>query len=182
MNNITVTISNVFLLISELDLDNITIPTTVSGLCQLIPDYLPVHLVCSPKPCIDMPNYVPVGTCGVTIYACATFEQKEAACQYISTNGPPALPSQSSYLFSTSTLPISAGELFEAFTRANISRVGIFVYGMKFKRYMHRLHKLPPPPDPDNAVLRLDIGCNCQHRGVPLFSLAQGARGHVSSI
>ena len=79
-------------------------------------------------------NYVPVGTSGVTIYACATFEQEEAACHYISANGPPALPSQSIYLFSTSTLPISAGELLEAFTRANISCVGIFVYGMKAKR------------------------------------------------
>ena len=164
-------------------MDNITIPTTVSGLRQLIPEYLPVNLVCSPKPCVDMPNYVPVGTCGVTIYASATYEQKDAACRYISSNGPPALPSQSINLFSTSSLPISAGELFEAFARASISRVGIFVYGMKSKRYMQRLLQLPPPPEPeDNAVVRLDIGCNRQHWGVPLFSLSQEARGHVSSI
>ena len=89
----------------------IRIPNTVSGLRLFLPDYLPVNLVCSPKPCPDLPNYVPVGTCGATIYACATFKQKEAARHYISANGPPALPSQSIYLFSISNLPISAGEL-----------------------------------------------------------------------
>ena len=89
----------------------ICIPNTVSGLHLFLPDYLPVNLVCSPKPSPDLPNYDPVGTCGVTIYACATFKQKEAACHYISANGPPVLPSQSIYLFSTSTLPISAGKL-----------------------------------------------------------------------
>lgn len=122
-----------FLLISELDLNNIAIPTTVMSFQMYIPYFLPVNLVCSPKVCADLPNYVPVGTCGVTIFADATYEKKEIACCYITANGPPVLPSQSVFLFSTSCLPVSAGVLFEAFTRANIDHVGIFVYGMKAK-------------------------------------------------
>lgn len=119
-----------------MDLDNITIPTSVAGLAAIIPSYLPVQLVavtkpCQSLPCQSLPCFVPVGTCGFTIYAVATFEQKMAACQYISQHGPPVPPSSSVYLFSTSTLSVSSATLFEAFNMAKITTVAIFCYGMK---------------------------------------------------
>ena len=55
-------------------------------------------------------------------------------------------------------------------------------YRMEAKRHMDHLLEMPPPLVADNAVRWLDIGCNRQHRGVPLFSLSQGANGHVSTI
>ena len=56
------------------------------------------------------------------------------------------------------------------------------LYHMEAKRYMAHLLEMPLSLAADNAVRRLDIGCNRQHRGVPLFSLSQGANGHVSTI
>ena len=49
----------------------------------------------SPKGCLNLPGYAPVGTSRVTIYTRATFESKTVACQHIMLNGPPALPSPS---------------------------------------------------------------------------------------
>ena len=55
-------------------------------------------------------------------------------------------------------------------------------YPMEAKRHMNCLLEMPLSLVADNAVRRLDIGCNKQHRRVPLFSLSQGANGHVSTI
>lgn len=161
-----------------MDLDNITIPTTPAGLGGLLPAYLLVHLTNTPAPCKDLPNYVPVGTCGFTIYCRATYDQRVAACDYIYRHGPPVFPSNSPYLFSTSTLCLSIRTLVEAFAIANITHVAIFAYGMKCHGHMDLLDVLPPSP-PTNSVRRYDIGFNHQSLEIPTFALKASATGEV---
>ena len=47
-----------------LDLDNVTIPTTIAGLRSIIPSHQPVQLTFFSKHSKDLPNYVPVASCG----------------------------------------------------------------------------------------------------------------------
>ena len=61
---------------SSLDLDNITVPTSIEGLRIVIPKHIPAQLICVPRTNKDLPNYVPVAICGFYIYARATYTQK----------------------------------------------------------------------------------------------------------
>lgn len=129
------------LLLDELDLDNLTIPTTTEGLRAIIPELMPIQLPPTRRKNKNLPSHVPVGVCGF-IYALASFKQKVAACEYISSYVPPA-PPLSVFLFIASTLTISSVTLLDAFEKASITHVAIACYGMKCRSSMDVLIELP---------------------------------------
>ena len=170
-----------FCLNSVFDLDNLTIPTTINGLRTVIPSHMPVQLNPMPRKIKELPGYVPLATCGFHIYVLASYDQKVAACEYISATGPPAPPSPSVFLFTTSNLMLSFVTPLQALEHAQISHVAIFCFGMKCQHHMDLFTTLPPPIGETPAIRRYNIGCNQQLSGIPLFSLTSGAVGQVSN-
>lgn len=57
---------------SVLDLDNLTIPTTINALRTLLPSNVPAQLSPTPRKVKELPCYVPVAACGFVIYVLAT--------------------------------------------------------------------------------------------------------------
>ena len=70
-----------------MNVDNITLPTTVDGIRNIISPFTPIHLTNGAKPNSDLPGYVYVGQSGYDIYASITEEQKVLACTQISSIG-----------------------------------------------------------------------------------------------
>ena len=155
-----------------MDVDNITLPTTVEGLRLLIPAHETIQVDCTPKTNRDLPDYTFIGRTGYDIFAAITYEQKEAACAEISRKGPLVAPHGSPRIFAISYAPISAGLLCEVFQDIGISSVAIVAFGMKDAHYMHDIPEVPLSPDP-TVTRRYDLGLNRQLPEITLFSLSE---------
>ena len=103
---------------------------------------MPVQLTPTPRQIKVLPSYVLVGVCGFLIYVRTPYEQKVAECAHISCLGPPAPPSPSVFLFTTSNLMVSSVFLLEALEHAQIAHVAIFCFGMKCQHHMDSLTTL----------------------------------------
>ena len=162
-----------------MDVDNVTIPTTLEGLCRLIPPYIPVHLNNEPASNKDLPSYFYVGSAGFSIYAKATQTQKVVACEAISAYGPPIKAHNAPGIFSHSRTQVSCGLLCDAFLHAKIDNVAIFAYGMKELIYCDTLSDLPLSTDPE-VCRRYDIGVNKILSTIPFFDVDDELRNCYS--
>ena len=155
-----------------MDVDNITLPTTVEGLRLLIPAHETVQIDCTPKTNRDLPEYTYIGRTGYNIFAAITYEQKEAACAQISQKGPLVAPHNSPRIFAISYSPISAGLLCEVFQDIGISSIAVVAFGMKDAHYMQDIPEVPLSPDP-RVTRRYDLGLNRQLPEITFFSLSE---------
>ena len=111
----------IFQLISDLNLDNVTVPTSVNSLRSIIPlFYMTVLLTPTKTTCSFVQAFA--NTC-LSIHLC----------------------SWASSTFSTSNLPVSSVTLLDALDYAKIIHVAIFCYSMKCCRHMDVLASSPPP-------------------------------------
>ena len=118
-----------------IDVDNITLLTTLAGLAGINKSYMPVHLTNVPDSKPDLPGYIFVSTCGFSIYAKMMNAQKRDASRHIEGFGPLVVHSDAPDLFTVSRLLISFGLLYDAFLACSIDYVAIVVYGMKESFY-----------------------------------------------
>ena len=131
----------IFQLISELNLDNVTVPTSVNSLHSFIP-----------------PSYIPVlltPTKTTWSFIRAFWSLRIHACQYIFAHGPPAP-------FSTSNLPVSSVTLPDALDHAKLIHVAIFCYNMKCCRHMN-VPASPPPPDSHETIFLCTLQQHMYH-------------------
>ena len=124
----------IFQLISELNLNNVTVPTSVNSQHSFIPpSYMPVLLTPTKTTCS---------------FVRAFWSLHIHACQYIFAHGPPAP-------FSTSNLPVSSVTctLLDALDYAKIIHVAISCYSMNNCRHMDVLASSPPPDSRETIFL-----------------------------
>ena len=153
-----------------LDLDNVTIPTTIAGLRSIIPSHQPVQLTSFPKRSKDLPNYVPVASCGFGIYAVAEHGRR---WQHAST----------SLLMGLQHFLLLLKDSFPPLTFLFLlllcwGPLSMPTSPILLRHEMSWRHGLPGPTtsSPPKAVRRYDIGVNISSENIPLFTRRLTAR------
>ena len=166
----------------QLDLDNITIPTTVFGLRCLLPEWVFCHLASTPFKNKDLPGYVLVAEMGLQIVARLDPGMKQRLCNIITQNGPAVAPSEKDTVFSISRVQVSCSLLLNALEEAQVEHVAVFGYGMKARESIHDLLGRLPTSSDTGARRRVDIGRNYTTDIIPLFKLDHWAAGNNGQV
>ena len=154
-----------------MDVDNITLPTTVDSLIQILDPHVPITLTDTAKDNKNLPGYILIGRGSFEVYAKVSMEDKIAMCDYITDHGGAyIIPSEYDAIFSRTTLPVTTGLLAESLRHCNIDHVAVSVYGMKERHQMDNVGNVPVSTDTE-VTRRFDIGYNHHVDQIPFFAL-----------
>ena len=154
-----------------MDVDNITLPTTVDGLIELLDPHVTIMLSDTPKVNKNLPGYVLIGRGGFEVYAKVSMENKIAICEYVSDHGGAyIIASNYEAIFSRTMLPLTTGVLAESLQHSNVDHVVVSVYGMKESHRLYNVGDVLLSTD-TQVTRRFDIGYSHQVDRIPFFAL-----------
>lgn len=120
--------------VKQVDVDNVTVQTTVKALRTIMPPHALINLAGMPaKPSKDTKGWTLLGSCGdwQLLIQTATAQHKAHMCKYVLDRGPKLCASENSTVFMIGKFSVICCLLLDAFLASKVNTIMIHAYGFK---------------------------------------------------